>query len=107
MVISETMFKERPISANQLAFLKEFCEWKGIEEPNFSSGAELSLWLAQHGTNEYYRWKSHQKQKAQGQRTFRAVKALHEQGLSNEEICERLGIAKSTCVRHLRKLVKD
>jgi len=32
---------------------------------------------------------------------------LHEQGLSNEEICERLGIAKSTCVRHLRKLVKD
>ena len=95
MVISETMFKERPISANQLAFLKEFCEWKGIEEPNFSSGAELSLWLAQHGTNEYYRWKSHQKQKAQGQRTFRAVKALHEQGLSNEKICERLGIANA------------
>ena len=105
MAVSKTVFRERPISANQLAFLKEFCEWKGIEAPKFSSGAELSLWLTQHGTNEYYRWKSHQKQKAQGQRTFRAVKALHEQGLSNEEICERLGIAKSTCVRHLRKLV--
>lgn len=106
MVISKTMFKERPISANQLAFLKEFCEWKGIEMPELSSGAALSLWLTQHGTNEYYRWKSHQKQKAQGQRTFCAVKALHEQGLSKEKICQQLGIAKSTCERHLKNLAK-
>lgn len=106
MAVSKTVLRERPISANQLAFLKEFCEWKGIEAPKFSSGAELSLWLTQHGTNEYYRWKSHQKQKAQGQKTFRAVKALHEQGLSNEKICERLGIAKSTCERHLKNLIK-